>query len=61
MTPDHKLTYRISTVTKKLEISRATVYRLVKDGRLRLVKISRGASGITAESLEQHMRSIGAA
>jgi predicted site-specific integrase-resolvase len=58
------LSYRINEVCKMLPVSRATVYRLVKAGNLKLVKLSdtpKGASGITAESLEQHLRRIGAA
>lgn len=54
------LIYRVSDVRKMLSISRATVYRLVNDGKLKLVKIGTSASGITAESLEQHLRRIGA-
>jgi len=60
-----KLTYRVSSVCAKLDVSRATVYRMAKNGSLKLVKISgscskaQGASGITAESLENHMRQIG--
>lgn len=59
MTPS--LIYRINEVVRMLSVSRATVYRLVKAGQLKLVKIGTSASGITAESLEQHLRRIGAA
>ena len=59
MTPS--LIYRINEVVQMLSVSRATVYRLVKAGQLKLVKIGTSASGITAESLEQHLRRIGAA
>ena len=61
MTTEHKLVHRVSSTAKKLDVSRATVYRLVKDGCLKLVKISKGASGITDESLNDHIRRIGAA
>lgn len=49
------LIYRIASVTQKLGVSRATVYRLVERGELKLVKISERASGITAESLNAMM------
>lgn len=61
MSSEPKLIYRVSTVVKKLEVSRATVYRLANAGHLKLVKIGVSASGITAESLDNHMRRIGAA
>lgn len=57
---EQPLTYRVGTVVKKLDVSRATVYRLAKAGRLKLVKVGTSASGITVESLHNHMRSIGA-
>lgn len=40
-----------------LGISRSTTYRLIKVGKLVMVKISERASGVTAESLEKHMSS----
>lgn len=58
---DQALIYRVATVVKKLDVSRATVYRLAKAGHLKLVKVGTSASGITAESLEAHLRRIGAA
>lgn len=56
---DHQLTHRINSVVTKLGVSRATVYRMASAGHLKLVKISKRASGITAESLDNHMRQIG--
>jgi predicted DNA-binding transcriptional regulator AlpA len=44
--------YRISAVMKQLSISRATIYRMVSRGDLKLVKISKRASGITADSIQ---------
>ncbi|RQQ30504.1 helix-turn-helix transcriptional regulator [Burkholderia stagnalis] len=44
--------YRIAEVAQMLGVCRATVYNLVRDGRLTLVKIGRRASGITAASVE---------
>lgn len=49
-TPTPKL-YRINAVMQQLGISRTTVYRLVNQGKLKLVKIGVRSSGITAESL----------
>ena len=57
---EHQLVYRVGNVVRMLDVSRATVYRLAKDGRLKLVKIGTSASGITAQSLGEYMRSIGA-
>lgn len=44
--------YRISAVMKQLSVSRATIYRMVSRGELKLVKISKRASGITADSIQ---------
>jgi excisionase family DNA binding protein len=43
--------YRISAVMVQLSVSRATIYRMVAAGKLRLVKIGERSSGITAESI----------
>jgi excisionase family DNA binding protein len=43
--------YRIHAVMDQLSISRTTVYRLVNQGKLKLVKIGTRSSGITADSL----------
>ncbi|MEB0078280.1 helix-turn-helix domain-containing protein [Pseudomonas sp. CCI3.2] len=47
--------HRIQQVAAALNISRATVYRLIDAGELRRVKISVRAAGITDESLESFM------
>lgn len=39
----------------RLRVSRATVYRLIKDGRLRLTKI-RGSSFVTQAEIERYLR-----
>ena len=44
--------YRISEVMAQLGISRATVYRMVAAGKLRLVKVGQTGSRITAESID---------
>lgn len=45
------LLYRINVAEAKLGVSRSTIYRLVKDGELELVKIGKRSSGITADSI----------
>lgn len=45
------LLYRISSVMELLQVSHATVYRLVANGELKLVKLSSRASRITSESV----------
>lgn len=46
------LLYRINVAEAKLGVSRSTIYRLVKDGELELVKIGKRSSGITADSID---------
>ncbi|QTO46385.1 helix-turn-helix domain-containing protein [Burkholderia latens] len=48
---DEPIVYRVSLAMQKLGLSRATIYRLAARGDLKLVKIGRRASGITAESI----------
>ncbi|SDR36995.1 DNA binding domain-containing protein, excisionase family [Paraburkholderia fungorum] len=48
------LIYKISVTMEKLSVSRATIYRLVSRGDLKLVKIGT-ASGITADSVRNFM------
>ncbi|MDN7602236.1 helix-turn-helix transcriptional regulator [Burkholderia gladioli] len=43
--------YRISDVMVQLSVSRATIYRLVGAGKLKLVKVGTQGSRITAESV----------
>lgn len=43
--------YRVAEVSKMLGVCRATVYNLVRDGKLTLVKIGKRSSGITSDSL----------
>ncbi len=50
-TPGNALLYRIPIAETKLGVSRSTIYRLVNEGELELVKISKRSSGITAASL----------
>lgn len=52
MTQPLKLIYRVHEAAEALGVSRVTVYRLVKRGELRLIKIgSTTSSGITAASI----------
>ncbi len=57
MQPDHTqgvvLLYRISSVMEKLQVCRATVYRMVKRGELEMVHFGPKASRITAESVHR--------
>jgi len=43
--------YRISSVAALLEVSHATVYRMVASGQLELIKLSTRASRITSASV----------
>lgn len=45
------LLYRISVAEAKLGVSRATIYRLAKEGTSELVKIGKRSSGITAAGI----------
>lgn len=49
--PDQALLYRIHTAETKLGVSRSTIYRLVNEGELVLIKIGKRSSGITAASV----------
>jgi excisionase family DNA binding protein len=44
--------YRINVAATKLGVSRNTIYRLVKSGKLALVKIGERVSGITTASID---------
>ncbi|MBR8460745.1 helix-turn-helix domain-containing protein [Burkholderia dolosa] len=44
--------YRIAEVMERLSVSKATVYRLVRDGKLTLVKIGKRGSRITGASID---------
>ncbi|MGE4593710.1 helix-turn-helix transcriptional regulator [Alcaligenes sp.] len=50
-TQEQALLYRIPIAEAKLGVSRSTIYRLVNEGELELVKIGKRSSGITAASL----------
>ncbi|WP_415807112.1 helix-turn-helix transcriptional regulator [Bordetella muralis] len=48
---EQALLYRIHTAETKLGVSRSTIYRLVNEGQLVLIKIGKRSSGITAASV----------
>ncbi|KGX51324.1 helix-turn-helix transcriptional regulator [Burkholderia pseudomallei] len=43
--------YRVAVVMQRLGVSRPTVYNLVRNGKLELVKIGARSSGVTGKSL----------
>jgi predicted DNA-binding transcriptional regulator AlpA len=55
-TAEMPLLYKVSSVMALLQVSHATVYRLVASGELTLVKLSPRASRITSESVRTLMR-----
>jgi excisionase family DNA binding protein len=48
--------YRADEVAKLLGVSKWTVYRLVKAGRLKFVKVGKRARGVPEDSLRAHMQ-----
>ena len=49
--PGSALLYRIPIAETKLGVSRSTIYRLVNEGELELVKVGKRSSRITAASV----------
>lgn len=45
--------HRVNAAAKMLDVSRPTIYRLVRAGELTLVKIGKRASAITEDSLRE--------
>lgn len=45
--------YKVSSAMKKLDVCRATIYRMAGRGELDLVKIGQRATRVTAESIER--------
>lgn len=45
--------HRISTACEKLQISRATIYRMAKAGTIEIIRIGKGASRVTDASLRK--------
>lgn len=50
--------YRIPEVMELLGLSQTTIYRMVSDGRLKLVKVGKRASAIPADSLRDLMKGM---
>jgi hypothetical protein len=45
--------YKVTSAMKKLDVCRATIYRMAARGELVLVKISERATRVTADSIER--------
>jgi excisionase family DNA binding protein len=45
--------HRVNAAARMLDVSRPTIYRLVRAGELTLVKIGKRASAITEDSLRE--------
>lgn len=56
-TAPHPLAYQINRAAEKLDVSRSTIYRLVNDKHLTLVKVGKRASRITAQSIHDYLAS----
>lgn len=48
--------FRIDRVAQMLDVSRSTVYRLIRDKRLTLIKIGKRGSRVTAESVSELLK-----
>lgn len=45
--------YKVTSAMKKLDVCRATIYRMAGRGELEIVKIGLRATRVTAESIER--------
>ncbi len=45
--------YKVTSAMKKLDVCRATIYRMANRGELELVKLGERATRVTAESIER--------
>ncbi len=57
MTSISPIIYRINVAMAHLGVSRTQIYRLVKAGKLDLVKLGPKSSGITSESVRRFVSS----
>lgn len=48
--------YRVDEVAALLGVSKWTVYRLVKAGRLKMIEVGKRAKGVPADSLRDLMK-----
>lgn len=55
--PAISVAFQINRVAQMLDVSRSTVYRLVRDKHLILVKVGKRGSRVTAESVSELLRS----
>jgi excisionase family DNA binding protein len=56
MTGQNCMAFQINRVAQMLDVSRSTVYRLIRDNHLTLVKVGKRGSRITAESVSELLR-----
>ncbi|AVQ84249.1 helix-turn-helix domain-containing protein [Variovorax sp. PMC12] len=54
--PAISVAFQINRVAQMLDVSRSTVYRLVRDKHLTLVKVGKRGSRVTAESVSELLR-----
>jgi excisionase family DNA binding protein len=54
--PAISVAFQINRVAQMLDVSRSTVYRLVRDKHLTLVKVGKRGSRVTAESVAELLR-----
>jgi len=45
--------YKVTSAMKRLDVCRATIYRMAQRGELDLVKLSERATRVTADSIER--------
>ena len=45
--------YKVTSAMKRLDVCRATIYRMAHRGELELVKLSERATRVTADSIER--------
>ncbi len=57
MASTYPIIYRINVAMAHLGVSRTQIYRLVKAGKLDLVKLGPKSSGITSESVRRFVSS----
>jgi excisionase family DNA binding protein len=59
MQPKIQKFYRVAEVMQLLGVSRTTVYRWGQEGRLKIVKYGKRATGVPTDSLREFMRAGG--
>lgn len=56
MTTNTAIAFQINRVAQMLDVSRSTVYRLIRDKHLTLVKVGKRSSRITAASVNDFVK-----